>query len=73
MSNVIEFLERMGRDAELRYGGAQALSAAIDSAQLTPEMRAALLSLEPEQVATAVGTKDKLHCLVYPVETDTGR
>lgn len=43
MLNVIEFLERMGRDARLRHASAETLERTLEDAGVEPEFSAAIL------------------------------
>jgi hypothetical protein len=45
--NVIDFLERFGQDAELRYAKREALEEALQSAGLEPAVRVAILGNNP--------------------------
>lgn len=44
MTDIIEFLERVGQDAHLRHGSRDDLERALTAAELAPGLRAAILS-----------------------------
>ena len=43
MSNVIDFLERLGQDSGLRHAPEAVLERALSEAHMIPELRAAIL------------------------------
>ena len=65
MSDVIDFLEKMGQDAALRYAP---LEGALAQAQLSPEVRAALASGDQHALKTLLGSGN-VCCMVFaPLE-----
>jgi hypothetical protein len=71
MSNVIEFLERMGQDAELRYANGQAMEVAMTAADIDPAVRAALAAGDQQQLAALLGAKNNVCCAVFPVDPES--
>lgn len=63
MSDVIEFLERIGRDA--RVHDRAWLSRALDTAPIDPKVRASLLSHDRSALERALGTRVNLCCAVH--------
>jgi hypothetical protein len=55
MTDVIEFLERMGRDPQLRHAARDELERALISADIAPELRAAILAEDQAQLETLHG------------------
>lgn len=44
MTDVIEFLQKIGQDAQLRHGAQDDLERALAAAELAPDLNAAILS-----------------------------
>jgi hypothetical protein len=65
MSDVIELLERMGRDASLRGASATEIQDALIQAGLPPDLWTVISNLEPGALETLVGTRANVCCLVY--------
>jgi hypothetical protein len=55
MSNVIDFLERMGRDAQWRHAPQNEVELALVSEQIDPELQAAILAKDPSQLGELLG------------------
>jgi len=55
MTDVIEFLERMGQDPQLRHATRDELERALISAEVAPELRAAILAKDQAQLETLLG------------------
>ena len=55
MTDVIEFLERMGQDAQLRHAPQDEVELALTSAKVAPELQAAILANDPAQLETLLG------------------
>ena len=64
MSNIIEFLERMGRDAHLRYVTGLELEAALTRAGIEPNLQAAILDGDHHLLDSLVGATRNICCLV---------
>jgi len=65
MSNVIDFLEMIGQDASLRHASRGDMAAAMDSMQIAPELQAAILSKDPQQLEAALGASN-VCCMLLP-------
>lgn len=70
MTNVIDFLERLGQDARLRYASAEELDRALISAQIDPALRAALLGEDQRQLEALLGAATNVCCMVHAPEDD---
>jgi len=55
MSDVIDFLERMGQDAQLRHGSQEEVELALTSAEIAPELQAAILAKDQAQLEGLMG------------------
>jgi hypothetical protein len=65
MSDVIDFLEKLGQDSALRHAS---LDGVLARAQLSPEVRAALASGDPHALKTLLGSGN-VCCMIYaPIE-----
>ncbi len=72
MSNVnaIEFLERLGRDADLRHATRGQVDAALRAAGIEPAVRMAILNAESLQLEHLLGANKIVCCGVYAPETE---
>lgn len=70
MADVIEFLERMGRDAQLRHAPDAVLDEAMRDAQLSPFARAALMGGDRADIEAAIGAEGNVSCLVWAPEPE---
>jgi hypothetical protein len=55
MSDVIDFLEKMGQDAQLRHGSPDEVELALASAEVAPELQSAILAKDQTQLETLLG------------------
>jgi hypothetical protein len=55
MTDVIDFLEKIGQDAQLRRESQDELELALSSAQLAPEFKSAILAEDQAQLETLLG------------------
>jgi hypothetical protein len=62
MSDVIDFLERMGQDAQLRHGSQEEVELALASAEIAPELQAAIVAKDQAQLEGLMG-QTPLRCL----------
>jgi hypothetical protein len=69
MSNVIDFLERMGQDADMRHASAGDLLKMLEDAAVNFDSHAAIASRDEVALAAVLGAESKLCCMVYPVES----
>ncbi|MBV8806951.1 MAG: hypothetical protein JO042_17965 [Sinobacteraceae bacterium] len=70
MSNVIEFLEQMGRDANLRYVTGLELEAALTQAGIEPNLQAAILDGDQRLLESLVGASHNICCMINPPEEE---
>ena len=70
MSNVIEFLERMGSDAGWRGGQVSDVELAIADSTLAPAIKAALLARDSESLRVLIDGASNLCCLVHNPDDD---
>ena len=59
MSNVIDFLERLGEDSALRYAPRKELDGAMQAAGISPELRTALTSGDQSSLEKLLGARGK--------------
>ncbi|KFN49430.1 hypothetical protein [Arenimonas composti] len=69
MSNVIAFLEAMGRDAVLPAQGEE-FTAAAKAAGLDDDVRMALLSGDAATIAAGLGGRPKMICALFPADDE---
>ncbi len=65
MVDVIDFLERMGRDAELRHASDAVLERAMREAQMDALTRTALMSGDRVDIEAALGAKTNVCCAIF--------
>lgn len=56
MLDVIDFMERMGGDAQLSQASSDELAMALVDSEVTPEQRAALLARDAQRLGELLGT-----------------
>ena len=66
MSNVINFLERMGQDAHLRHASRHELEIALLHADIDPALQAAIMRSEQSVLEELLGLGTNVCCLVAP-------
>jgi hypothetical protein len=64
MSNVIDFLERMGGDAQLRSATGLEVEAALLRAGIEPNTRAAILGGDRLLLESLVGASHNICCMI---------
>ena len=69
MSDVIGFLESVGRDASLRYATPETLEDRLRDARLDVGIRDAILAGDRNQLGALLGCQE-LYCMVAPGEED---
>ncbi len=69
MTNVIDFLERMGQDAQLRHASQDEVELALTSAEIAPELQAAILAKDQTYLQTLLG-QDPLCGMLFPGKED---
>ena len=70
MSNVIDFLERMGQDAQLRYAKSIEVEQALVRAEIDPSVRAAILGEDQSLLEALLGATTNVCCMVHPADDD---
>lgn len=66
MSDVIDFLERMGQDAQLRYASQDTIGTALADTQIEPQQCSAVLASDPERLRTLLGDGPLFATLMMP-------
>jgi hypothetical protein len=69
MSNVIDFLERMGRDAQLRHASSRDVELALACAQIDPELQATILAKDQSKLEVLLG-QATLCCMQFPAKEE---
>jgi hypothetical protein len=70
MSNVIDFLERMGQDAGLRHTSGAQLEEALARAAISPELQAAITAGDQKRIQALLGIQANICSIIFPVDTD---
>ena len=70
MSNVIGFLEQLGRDAQLRHATGHEVEAALLRAGIEPHLRAAILGEDRCLLESLVGADHNICCMVNAPEEE---
>jgi hypothetical protein len=70
VSNVIDFLERFGQDADLRHAPSDALAEALKSAGIDPELRAAILGKDQRTLEALLGADTNVCCMTNKPEDE---
>ena len=65
MSNVVEFLQQLGQNSQLRYAGQHELEQALNESEIAPSLRAALLNGDQLKLATLIGSPLNMVCAVF--------
>jgi hypothetical protein len=64
MSNVIDFLERLGQDATLRRASNAELEQALIGAQIDPAIREAILLRDQRRLESLLGANPNVCCMI---------
>ena len=70
MSNIIEFLEKLGQDSRLRNASGSELQAAMELAGIEPALHAALAGADRRGLETQAGAATNVCCLIHVAEED---
>jgi hypothetical protein len=65
MSDIIDFLERMGGDASLRSAMGAELDEALSKAQIDPFVRKAVLAKDQRRLEFILATSSNVCCLIH--------
>jgi hypothetical protein len=68
MPNIIEFLEKVGQDSQLRHATRGQLARAFDDAAIAADVRDAALSGDRRTLEQLVGSPEIVCCLVVHSE-----
>lgn len=69
MSDVIDFLERMGQDAQLRHASHDEMESAMSSSGVAPVVQTALLAKDQSQLEALLG-RVPLCAVYFPGQED---
>ena len=72
MSNVIQFLESMGKDAALSTMSPEEYTAAVKALRADDVAKHALLSRDQNALSDSLGAYKKMMMLLVPAEDDEG-
>ena len=70
MSNVIDFLNRIGSDSSLRHAESAQLARELAQAQIAPELQAAILAGDQQRLEAVLGARTNVICGLSPAEQD---
>ena len=70
MSNVMDFLEKWGRDAQLRHATGAELEQALLRAGIEPAERAAILGADRCTLESLLGAGSRIVCAVFAPEKE---
>ncbi|WP_114240411.1 hypothetical protein [Dyella sp. C9] len=72
MSSVIEFLERLGADAQLRHASAEELTKALEESQIDSALGAAIIahSTSADELYSLLGLRPMFHTMENPGRED---
>lgn len=73
MSNVIQFLERLGRDAPIGDGSAEAYANAVGRLDIDSDLREALLRKDRDALNRLLGARHNVMLVLVPAEDEPGR
>jgi hypothetical protein len=68
MMDAIDFFEKVGQDARLRYATSEELEHALAQAQLDPAVQAAIINDDAQQLHALLGARGQLCCLIEKPE-----
>jgi hypothetical protein len=66
VSNVIDFLNTLGQDADLRHASRQELELALEAAGIDPALRAALLGSDQRKLENLLGANTNVCAMIAP-------
>lgn len=70
MSNIIDFLARVGSDSRLRHAGAAQLGRELDLARIDQDLQAAILAGDQARLEAVLGARTNVICGLSPAEQD---
>jgi hypothetical protein len=66
VSNVIDFLQRLGQDADVRPAPRMELEQALADSGIDPALREALLAADQRQLESLLGADTNVYCMMAP-------
>ena len=73
MSNVIQFLEKMGKDPAMAKLDQDEYAAAVDALGLDDAPRRALLDRDADSLNGLLGGRHKMVCMLFPADGDDNK
>jgi orotate phosphoribosyltransferase len=70
VSNVIDFLERLGQDADLRHATDEAVAEALRNAGIEPALQAAVLDKDQRALEALLGADTNVCCMIFKKEEE---
>lgn len=67
MSNVIDFLEQVGRDASLRYAQGDEFGRALDATQIDSGIKIAIAGGASRELEVLLGATPNVCCGMHPI------
>jgi len=67
MFDVIDFLEKVGQDAQWRHASHDEVGLALSGAEVAPELRVAILAGDKQGLQALLG-QDPFCCLIHPAK-----
>jgi hypothetical protein len=70
VSQVIEFIERLGQDAHLRHAPIDAVAQALLQAGIEEPLRTAILGEDRRELEALLGARSKMYCGIFAPEEE---
>jgi flagellar biosynthesis/type III secretory pathway M-ring protein FliF/YscJ len=70
VSDVIEFLERFGQDADMRHAADDAIAEALSNAGIESRLQSAILSKDQRALEALLGADTNVCCMVHTPDDD---
>jgi len=70
MSDAIEFLEQLGRDAHLRHASRAEIGQALARSHIDPSVQAAILGENQQQLEALLGADTNVCCMIFVPEDE---
>lgn len=65
MTDIIDFLEKLGQDAQLRHADCGEIQAALADARIDKTAAVAILAGDGRTLATHLGARTDINCLIF--------
>ncbi|QRP62547.1 hypothetical protein I6J77_10370 [Rhodanobacter sp. FDAARGOS 1247] len=72
MLDVIDFMERVGSDAQLSQASAEEFAASLSASDMAPELQLAMLARDAQRLGTLLGAAPECLLLAPPGPPGTG-